>query len=588
MKKKETLHIYVRCSTDKQIENSISRQTESGIKFSKEMNMDYKVWSDEGQSGLKSFEDTRREFTDLMWEIDLGLVKHLWCEDFTRLTRNYEDGVKIEKSIIDNDLIVYEGLQGNQIYNPSESVQRIMKVLGTLIGSDQKKLEIQKSIDSKLRKFKLGEYVRGNVSFGFNKKNKHLIKNKEESKWVKKIFEWYSDGKSVTEITKELKSYNVKSKRGNNFSDRGVQIVLENEEYLGRTYYTDMTKDPHRKDPKKFPFPDESKWEVHINENLPRIISDELWDKVQKKITKLKPKPTKNIYFLHGKIKCVCGCDWVGRTKSRIDRGGKPEQHYICSNSDRWFHRNRIGREHLHQKNICNRPKRLPSEKIDGLVWNSFLDTIRNSSFIKERVKNDLLGTKYDTQSSRKRVNKNLKDIHKELKGLEQSRIQLLKEKFLLDLSEVDFKEIDSSIQQKMGEVKSRLNKERHLESLLDKRSEWIDWIGQHKKDVKEYEKITDIKHRRRVLDIFIDSIQIDYQKESQQHDVKIRFKYPIVNDSVEYRKDKNSKMKWDKWGNSYIVKKGNNVVSLSDIKGSNLGVGKHHSTVTDLAKFLG
>ena len=44
----------------------------------------------------------------------------------------------------------------------------------------------------------------------------------------------------------------------------------------------------------------------------------------------------------------------------------------------------------------------------------------------------------------------------------------------------------------------------------------------------KNGEKINDIKHRRRVLDIFIDSIQIDYQKESQQHDVKIRFKYPM------------------------------------------------------------
>ena len=35
MNKKETLHIYVRCSTEKQIENSIKRQTEQGVKFSK-------------------------------------------------------------------------------------------------------------------------------------------------------------------------------------------------------------------------------------------------------------------------------------------------------------------------------------------------------------------------------------------------------------------------------------------------------------------------------------------------------------------------------------------------------------------------
>ena len=55
--KKEKLHIYVRCSTDNQIENSIERQVEDGIKFSKELNMDYQIWNDEGKSGIKSFED---------------------------------------------------------------------------------------------------------------------------------------------------------------------------------------------------------------------------------------------------------------------------------------------------------------------------------------------------------------------------------------------------------------------------------------------------------------------------------------------------------------------------------------------------
>ena len=64
--KKETLHIYVRCSTDNQIQNSINRQIDMGIKFSKKMNMKHKVWSDEGKSGLKSFENTREQFTELM------------------------------------------------------------------------------------------------------------------------------------------------------------------------------------------------------------------------------------------------------------------------------------------------------------------------------------------------------------------------------------------------------------------------------------------------------------------------------------------------------------------------------------------
>ena len=40
--------------------------------------------------------------------------------------------------------------------------------------------------------------------------------------------------------------------------------------------------------------------------------------------------------------------------------------------------------------------------------------------------------------------------------------------------------------------------------------------------------------------------------------------------------------MKWDKWGNSYRIKKGDQVVSLSDLQGSTLCVGKPYSTVMD------
>ena len=46
--------------------------------------------------------------------------------------------------------------------------------------------------------------------------------------------------------------------------------------------------------------------------------------------------------------------------------------------------------------------------------------------------------------------------------------------------------------------------------------------------------------------------------------------------------------MKWDKKGNSYRLKKGDNLISLSSLRGSNVGVGKDYSTVTDFAKFLG
>ena len=90
----------------------------------------------------------------------------------------------------------------------------------------------------------------------------------------------------------------------------------------------------------------------------------------------------------------------------------------------------------------------------------------------------DLLGGKYDTTSSRRMVNKELKRIRKEIKSLENSRVQLLKEKYVLELSDTDFNEINSSIITKMSELKNELRKQTDKELLLDKRSDWIDWVG--------------------------------------------------------------------------------------------------------------
>ena len=222
------------------------------------------------------------------------------------------------------------------------------------------------------------------------------------------------------------------------------------------------------------------------------------------------------------------------------------------------------------------------------MVWNNLLETLENSSFIKERVKRDLLGGKYDTSSSRKRVNKEQKRIRKEIKSLEKSRVNLLKEKFLYELSEVDFNEIDSSISQKMSELKFDLQKVLNREILLDKRSEWIDWIGQHHKDVEEYRKVTDVKQRRKILDIYVDKVEISYDHETQQHDIKLNYRYPLVNDGIEYTRDKDSKVKWDKWGKSYRIKKGDKLVSLSELKNKSFVVVKPHSTVTDFAKLRG
>ena len=86
-------------------------------------------------------------------------------------------------------------------------------------------------------------------------------------------------------------------------------------------------------------------------------------------------------------------------------------------------------------------------------------------------------------------------------------------------------------------------------------------------------------------MDTYVSKIKVKYYEETQQHDIKINFRFPLVDDGIEYMKDSNSKMKWD---NPYRVKMGRTQISLSNLNSSNFCVGNIHSTVTDFAKFLG
>ena len=138
-KEKEIVHIYVRCSQRSQ---DVTEQINQGIKYSKKNKMDYRIYNDKGLSGIGSYEEKREELQNLLWEIEMGYVKHIWVETYDRLTRNFEDSIHIDKLIIENELKVYEGLT-NKFYEPSDSNQQFVRLIQTYLGTKEKKKDVQ-------------------------------------------------------------------------------------------------------------------------------------------------------------------------------------------------------------------------------------------------------------------------------------------------------------------------------------------------------------------------------------------------------------------------------------------------------------
>ena len=212
MSKKETLHIYCRCSTKQQIENSIERQKKNGIDFAKSMGWKYKLYIDEGKSRFLLPSD-REGLAELFYNIENDIATKVWIEDFSRLSGEISEFDKLQIWCQTKDLEVYEGLRGNQQYRPNDGIASVITLMMSQIGSQMKKDEIKKSIQTKIDKFNDGYHMLGEPSFGYELVDKRLVIEPSEAKWVKKIFQWYVDGKSTAEIRDEMVLSRMKTKR---------------------------------------------------------------------------------------------------------------------------------------------------------------------------------------------------------------------------------------------------------------------------------------------------------------------------------------------------------------------------------------
>ena len=79
----------------------------------------------------------------------------------------------------------------------------------------------------------------GTINFGFKNVDKKWVINKEESKWVNKIYDMYLSGKTLLEIKTLLDTNNVKPRRSKFWSIGTLNTILKNRVYIGEYNWVD-------------------------------------------------------------------------------------------------------------------------------------------------------------------------------------------------------------------------------------------------------------------------------------------------------------------------------------------------------------
>ena len=84
----------------------------------------------------------------------------------------------------------------------------------------------------------------------------------------------------------------------------------------------------------------------------------------------------------------------------------------------------------------------------------------------------------------------------------------------------------------------------------LDYKERWIDWLDVHFSRMKEIREIDDFNKMRGIIHHYINEIVVlDYDKDTKQHTLSIKFRFPLFDDKFEWLKNKSGSYKLDRFG---------------------------------------
>lgn len=539
-KPKEQLFCYLRVSSQVQLDegNSIDNQRFIGQKVSKKLGMEYVEMNEESSSTMIREEEDylkspRPKFEELKEGIRIGRIKNVWYFSRSRWCRDeIEDGLVRRHYFQKHKVKVYEGVNG-ELRKYGTSQERYMDSQFSLIQEFFKDQNREVSVSGKRHKSRsqgdLGVFMGGTVNFGYGVcEDSKFIINKEESKWVKKLFDLYLKDVPLKEIKTIFDTegipIGIKPRRSKLWSLGTLLSMLKKRTYIGEHSWKD------KETGEVFPI------------MVPKIITHSVFNRVQKKIEKnIKNRGSHFKQYetlLDELLVCYCGERIFGNVRKTVNKNT-----YICNSKHNEWKGKKVKE--------CQNRRSLNMEMTDKFVVDSIRDIVGDSSKLKEDFKIDVLKHKQEESVS---IEQEKKDLEKKIKQVD-SQIELT----LTSISTNEFnlltnkdsnqkkvyKQVKSMLDEELGNLEDKKNSYIQQIDDLDNRKQWVDWVGKFGENINSRFK----KPTTELLKGFITSIEVspttgknrDGKERQIGHKLKIRFSQPIVDDSIEYldKKDK-------------------------------------------------
>lgn len=499
---------------DKDVSDSIVSQKNIIEKKIQELGEEFFLvdyYIDDGYTGLNT---NRPSFQRMIQDIENGTINCIITKDLSRLSRNsFEANYYIELYFLERNVRYISVL--DNVDTGTKNANNDMIQFKTLI-NDWYSKDISRKVKSSIwaRKEK-GLYMGSIAPYGYkkSKEDKHkLVISKQEARIVKRVYEEYSKGKSITEVIKGLQVDNIPSP--NNSSNNGeirykwreetIRRMLSNKVYLGHTEYGKKINLSYKSKKRKY-IPQEE-WKIAYNTHE-AIITEELFDKVQSlRNTNKTIKRKKHEWSLNGFVKCKeCGAKMTLKVEYKRDNPEELKSKKICCLN---------GLKKYRGKECIKGSKGLDEEILNTIICKNLKETI--GTLDKENIKDLIMQQENDNEIDK--VNDNKELLNKELLKIE-NEIKTLYLDYKEDLlDEDDYKKYYKEKVNEKNRVKNELE-------ILEKEENHKTIITEEKVNelVKEILNMKELN--KDIISEIIYDIKID-----NNNQIYIYYKYDIFN----------------------------------------------------------
>jgi len=230
------------------------------------------------ESGLRK--DKRNGLDAMLKKAYKGEIDYIITKSISRLSRNVLDILTIIRGLKVRGINIYFEKEG---LNSIEEEKEIDIAFNGALAQEESRNLSENIQWGYQRKFERGDNFAGKSPMGYRCENNKWIIAPEEANIIRKIYQLYLEGSTLQQIKEDLEEKQIKTAMGKEiWATAVIQKILKNEKYKGdimlqKTYTEDFMTGRKSKNVGQ-------KSRYYVTDSHPAIVSDEVYDRVQKEM----------------------------------------------------------------------------------------------------------------------------------------------------------------------------------------------------------------------------------------------------------------------------------------------------------------